>query len=352
MGLLENIRSYHDDEDRFRRMTIRGDLFDVRVYAHIERHFAEFLRLQIKYFPYILKSQWRAMYGKDRKTSHYALQELIEMKVLSEGQFMGCHYVFPATRAMKWYFGDPNARNMEPRVTDRTLIDHFMRVDFFLQHERPLYVEAKEAFKDFDTFVSKLPRDVINFYMPSIDPYRIEDEFVPVFGNKVSRIQLDTALGVTEMVKEALDVVQRRNCYIEEIALDRENGFRLAACVVHFDSSGKSRYHTLIRDLSLICNCFEHNTLTLRVITECAREEDKARDLLEQVMAQRARQKLLNGCQSVTITNLNTSRYYQKGDTDTRHSNEADEEDYTVGLPLPGTRPNGEEGDPDEDDMD
>lgn len=326
MTLLEKVREHHDDADRFDEMTIRGNLIDVGVYAMIERYYAEFLRTQITYFPYMLKSQWREFYGLTRKASHYKLQDLIDAKVLSEGQFKGCHFVYPATRAMKWYKEDPDAKNMEGRKPDRQLIDCFMRAEFFLREKDPLYLSATDAFTEIENVLRSLPDEAVSQYLPDTSRYEIENRFVEAFGSKIKIGAYETQRQVLQLVKDALDILTRRNCYIKSVKLDRASGFQLEMCVTHFIDSSKSRYHALIQDISLICECFRVNAFTLFVLTDSEKEQQSASELLGQVFKQRKKGKKVNRCTKLVVRNMNIARYYQRMEIE-QYVNESDLKD-------------------------
>lgn len=151
MNDLNKIRNFHNDEENFEKMQIKGNLIDVSVYANIEKKYAMFLKTQIEHFPYMLKSQWRYMFGKSRGSGHNAIKNLVDMKVLGEQKFKGCHYVYPLTRAVKWYKNEGNAKPMDSkanRQSDLPLLDNFMRAEYFLHTGQLIKLNPSSFFKN------------------------------------------------------------------------------------------------------------------------------------------------------------------------------------------------------------
>lgn len=343
--MLQAIREYHDDPDNFDVITIPGNLFDVEVCAMIERYYAKFLHTQIRNFPYMLKTQWREMWGRSRKSGHYGLQELIDAKVLGVGHFKGCHFVYPLTRAMKWYGGNADAKPMESRVSDNLLLDYFMRAEFFLREEYPLYSSSEYAFSNLESLIQHIPPDAIEVYLPQVSYFDVEEEFLVAFPQCAQHYTTRAPRTVLNMVKSALDSFTKRNCYIKDVAVDRPQGFRLEMCVIHYPDSSRSRYHRLIRDLTALCACFHDSSFGLTVLADSDKTQRKASDLLSEVVKQREKKKSPNRCEKVTVVNTNIARYYQRGDNNLKvHESVVKDIEWIVNMiQATGTDPKGSE---------
>lgn len=393
MGLIEDIRAYHDDPTNFETMTISGVLIDPAIHATIDRHYKRFLELLLEYFPYMLKTQWRELYGKAKMTGHYAVNELVELKVLGEGSFKGCHYVYPLTRAVKWYTKRENANPFVQKQSNNKLLDHFMRAEYFLRTTQLIQVspdyffnrllwdrrkilleqkevtdritginkqladlqeqirqlsqnaaanlnriialaeqkaewnrslnelqrqeeQIKEKTKDLPPF--KIPEIAEGGALDCVEEYKerkVFSEGVPEFKNKLDYLTF---------VQKCLSILPDRNCYFEDIRLTDE-GFKLDLVMIHYHDSSKSRYHRLIDDVNLICDCFMNGSFTLRVLCESEKDQERADKVLKEVFRQRRRSlsdfqkkrtNRKNLCEKYIVTNTNIARYFQRGDSD------------------------------------
>lgn len=393
MGLIEEIRAYHEQPGNFETMTISGVLIDPAIHATIDRHYKRFLEVLIEYFPYILKTQWREFYGKSKMTGHNAVNELVEMKVLGEGSFKGCHYVFPITRAVKWYTKKENVNPFVQKQSNNKLLDHFMRAEYFLRtnqliqtspdyffnrllwDRRKVLLEQKGVtdrlsgvnkqladlqeqirqlsqnpsanlskiitlaeqnadltgtMKELQTqeqHIKEKVKDLPPFRIPEIaeggaidcvEEYKVRKVFsegVPEFKTKLDYITF---------VQKCLSILPDRNCYFEDISLTDE-GFKLDLVMIHYHDSSKARYHRLIDDVNLICDCFMNGSFTLRVLCESEKDLKRADQVLKEVFQQRRRSisdfqkkrtNRKNLCEKYILTNTNIARYFQRGDSD------------------------------------
>ncbi|WP_141505078.1 hypothetical protein [Paenibacillus luteus] len=393
MGLIEEIRAYHEDPSNFESMTISGVLIDPAIHATIDRHYKRFLEVLLEYFPYILKTQWRELYGKSKMTGHNAVNELVELKVLGEGSFKGCHYVFPITRAVKWYTKKENANPFVQKQSNNKLLDHFMRAEYFLRtnqliqispdyffnrllwDRRKILLEQKEVtdqlsginkqLSDLQEQIRQLSQnaaanlnriitlaeqranltrimkelqiqeEIIKEKSKGLPPFKIpeiaeggaidcveEYQARKVFADGVPEFK--TKLDYITFVQKCLSILPDRNCYFENISLT-DAGFKLDLVIIHYHDSSKSRYHRLIDDVNLICDCFMNGSFTLRVLCESEKDQERADKVLKEVFRQRNRSisdiqkkrtNRKNLCEKYIITNTNIARYFQRGDSD------------------------------------
>lgn len=394
MTLIEEIRSYHDEQANFQTITVSGTLFDVSTHAIIERHYARFLEVLVKYFPYMLKGQWRDFYGKARRTGHYAVNELVELKVLGEGSFKGCHYVYPLTKAMKWYTKREKVNPYKQQQSNNYLLDHFMRAEYWLRTGELVQIDPDYFFNQLLWERSKLLKeqkditDRLVTYNKQLDELQgslkqlshnaaanldrliaavekrselsrtvselqhqenqVKEKIkqLPAFGlpeiadggaidcreeYKARKVfnkgvpEFKSPLDVLKFVQQCLSILPDRNCYFEGMSMSKEEGFKLQLVMIHYHDSAKARYHRLIDDVNLICDCFINGSFTLRVLCESEKDRERADKVLKEVFRQRRKQvaelqkkrtNRKNLCEKYILTNTNIVRYFQKGDSD------------------------------------
>jgi hypothetical protein len=391
MKLLEEIRSFHDEPKNFEKITIKGNSFDVAVFANVERYYSMFLRTQIEYFPYVLKGQWREFYGKSRGTGHNTINNLIEMKLIGEGQFKGCHYVYPLTRAMKWHSDNEAAKPFKPKLSNNLLLDNFMRVEYFLRAGTPLEINADKLFdkyiwrkidylrkkKEKNDLINKFQSQVndLNTYFSNLKGHELPIELIEKakrlteFEYKLTELQqkieftseskaeqtsllipefaeggiqalaeewkdrklfkdqkpkLESKIDYLRFIQKCLSILPDRNCYIEDIIFFKDS-FTLNIAMIHYHDSAKTRYHRLIDDVNMICNCFMDGSFNLKLLCESEKDQKRADKALKEVFRQRKKVNPLikvkmtnrqNLCKKYVLVNTNIVRYFQKGDTD------------------------------------
>jgi hypothetical protein len=142
---------------------------------------------------------------------------------------------------------------------------------------------------------------------------------------KSTKPELNTEDDCLDLLLRCLSILPDRNCYFENIVTD-ESHVHFDLVLPHYHDSSPSRYHRLIEDVNMICNCFQgDNYFNLRLLCESEKDMHRAEEAIQIAFKQR-RQKAnptttkytsrINFCHNVYFTNTNIARYFQKPDTD------------------------------------
>jgi len=283
-------------------MTIPVMLLDPPTYALMEYKYRGFIRFMSIHCHYMLKSQFRELYGKSRTAGQNALQELIKHGILSEGSFRGCHYVYPTNKAMKFTFGE-SFIPVRPHVSDVILLSHFLRVELFLQdHHGQSYPIA-------------FPTDQPTSFLP------VENKDHGFYTH--------------------LQKLRTRNCFYLGYTTKEDNKKIdcLFYAMTHFHSSAQTRYEKALEALEAHA---KNTSTTFQLLVLC--ESDVHRKMAEYVL-HKATKKLTkkntvpigNGqfgeippkiqrCIGFEVINTNLERYFIRGDND-KHIRESDFEE-------------------------
>lgn len=329
MKMLELIRQFHDNDKR-ESMEIPMELMDVAAYAVIEKKYKRFLETQIRFFPYILKSQWRIMYGKSRGAGHNVLKELVDLKVLGEANYRGCHYVYPITRAMKWYLKDKAAKPMNSKVnrsSDLPLLDSFMRAEYFLHRGNPLAISPLPFFNRQLKQLNVLPRLYTRPFQKLYEKWHKKRVFKNQninldFDDKKEVINVNQNPECYRFIALCLSSLTDRRCYFERVNIT-ETGLIVKLAVTHFGDSDPNRFIDIIKSMNEICNCFEKVKFSMVILCKSEGHTNNMGEELKNSLIKRKKElKRLRqpsdhiDINSISVYNTDLDRYFTEGDAD------------------------------------
>lgn len=334
MSVLERIRDFHN-EDKRETIEIPVGLFDVAAYASIEKKYKRFLETQIDYFPYMLKSQWRIMYGKSRATGHHAIKELVELKTLGEANYKGCHYVYPLTRAMKWRTKDKSAKPMDSKVkrsSDVPLLDSFMRAEYFLHKGMPLMTNLLPILNVLLKRLEVSPRILPGGYKPLYEKWKGKR----IFKNNSLNIELDKKgepIHIDQnpesykFIALCINTLIDRRCYFETFSMTKDS-LIVNLVVTHFGDTNINRFIEIIEDMNEINNCFNHIKVRMKILCENEDQSLNIGNRLKRALVRRRNSLNISDCidvNSVSVYNTKIERYFVEGDSDELYKDDLSE---------------------------
>lgn len=149
MNKLEEIRQYHDNF-KAESLSIRLDLFDPHAYLTVKTKYEKFLELMYHHFPYMIRSQFYAMYGKSKNTNIAAVNELINLKMVREVGIAGNNYILPISRMSQYFEQKKQPARFKVKPSLHTLFDHFMRAELFVKKGILVHTSPSAFFGEMD----------------------------------------------------------------------------------------------------------------------------------------------------------------------------------------------------------
>lgn len=149
MKKIEKIRHYHD-HFKAESLSIRLDLFDPHAYLTVKTKYEKYLELMFYHFPYLMRSQFYALYGKSKNTNIAAVNELIDLKMVREVGIAGNNYILPLSRMSQYFEQKKQPARFKVKPSLHTLFDHFMRAELFVKKGILVHTSPSTFFGELD----------------------------------------------------------------------------------------------------------------------------------------------------------------------------------------------------------